>query len=65
MHYPPVVETDYLIELLLDEATLQPAERRWLLELRGKWLEPGERRRLGMLHEQRAPRGRHGPMEAM
>jgi hypothetical protein len=59
------LETDYVIELLLDEAPLSHEDRRWLLGLRGKWLEPGERRKLTLLHEQALPRGRHGPMEAM
>jgi hypothetical protein len=59
------LETDYVIELLLDEATLSREDRRWLLGLRGKWPEPGERRRLVLLHERVMPRGRHGPMEAM
>lgn len=60
-----MIETDYVIELLLDEAMLVPEERQWLREKRGRWLEPGERRRLKRLHEQVLPRGRCGPMEAL
>lgn len=59
------METDYIVELLLDEAPLHPEERAFVRALRGKWVEPGERRRLQKIHEQRMPRGKHGPTEAL
>jgi hypothetical protein len=59
------LETDYVIELLLDEARLEHDERDWLRSLRGAWLTSAQRKRLTELHERRMPRGRHGPMEAM
>lgn len=65
MHYPAVpLETDFVIELLLDEATLHPREREWLRGLRGKWLCSGDRRRLRVLHEQKLPKGKYEPVGA-
>lgn len=53
-----MLETDYVVELLLDEAPLQPEEREFVRGLRGKWVEPGERKRLRAIQETRLPRGR-------
>lgn len=45
------LETDYVIELLLDEAALPREDREWLRQVRGTWLTSAQRRRLAVLQE--------------
>jgi hypothetical protein len=51
------LETDYLIELLLDVAALGPEERAWLRRVRGTWLSNAQRRELQLLTEQHVTPG--------
>lgn len=59
-----MVETDYVIELLLDVSPLSAAERRWLLKLRGQWLTPSQRHELSVLQHKVKLHELHGPMES-
>lgn len=59
------LETDYVIELLLDAAKLRPEDREWLRRMRGTWMTSGQRRELSRMHERYMPRGVHGPVEAL